>query len=179
MVRRSEVVITYLRQTARPRYAPQPRPPGKISIMRAENPPVHFYRYLYDVVGRPWHWVSRRKMSDTDLSAIISRPDTYIHVLYVNGSPAGLSEIDGSVSPDAEIRFFGLAPDFIGLGLSRYFLSNVIDLAWSLNPGEVRIETCTLDHPAALPLYQKFGFAVFDQKTASVELEEPQSALPQ
>jgi len=32
----------------------------------------------------------------------------------------------------------------------------------------LRIETCTLDHPAALPLYQKFGFTVFDQRKGQV-----------
>ena len=59
MTTRTDVVITYLRQRERPRYAPQPKPPGKLSILRAERPPVHFYRYLYDLVGRPWNWVTR------------------------------------------------------------------------------------------------------------------------
>jgi GNAT superfamily N-acetyltransferase len=179
MIRRSEVVITYLRQVERPRFAPQPRPPGKTAILRVDEPPLHFYRYLYDIVGRRWNWVSRRKLSDTELLAIICRPETHIYVLYVNGAPAGLSEIDASVEPDIEIRFFGLVPEFIGRGLSRYFLSNVIDIAWSLGPREVRIETCTLDHPAALPLYQKFGFAVFDQRTVTIDLDEPNAARPQ
>ena len=80
--------------------------------------------------------------------------------------------IDATEAPMVEIKFFGLAPEFIGKGLSRFFLSNAIDLAWSLNPREVKIETCTLDHPAALALYQKFGFTVFDQRQGRVELPE-------
>ena len=27
-------------------------PKGKIAILRAEHPPVHFYRYLYNTIGR-------------------------------------------------------------------------------------------------------------------------------
>ena len=179
MIRRIDVIITYLRQTVRPAYAPQPRPNRKVSILRAEKPPVHFYRYLYNLVGTPWHWVSRKKLDDAELSAIIGDPAVHLYVLYVDGAPAGMAEIDAADAPVIHIRFFGLAPEFIGQGLSRFFLANAIDLAWSLDPKEVRIETCTLDHPAALALYQKFGFTVFDQRQGRVELPgEKDSSAP-
>jgi hypothetical protein len=32
----------------------------------------------------------------------------------------------------------------------------------------VTVQTCTLDHPAALPLYQKLGFAPVAQKKETV-----------
>lgn len=173
MARQADVTITYLRQKARPTYATQPRPPGKIAILRAERPPTHFYRYLYDLIGRKWHWTSRRKLTDADLAAIIEDERVHLYVLYVDGVPAGMAEVDATTAQLVEIRFFGLAPDFIGRGLSRFFLANAVDLAWSLNPEEVRIETCTLDHPAALALYQKFGFDVFDQRRGRADLVEP------
>lgn len=170
MGRQVDVTITYLRQSARPAYTPQPRPAGKIAILRAEKPPVHFYRYLYDLVGRRWNWITRRHLSDAELAALLADPAIALFVLYVDGVPAGMAEIDATAPTSVEIQFFGLVPDFIGRGLSRYFLANAIDLAWSYNPQEVRIETSTLDHPAALSLYQKFGFAVFDQRRGRVEL---------
>ncbi len=175
MGRQIDVTITYLRQTTRPVYAPQPRPVGKIAILRAENPPTHYYRYLYDLIGRRWNWVSRRGVSDTELAAIIKDPAVRLYVLYVDGVPAGMAEIDAVDRLLVEIRFFGLAPEFIGRGLARYFLSNAIDLAWAPGPSEVRIETCTLDHPAALALYQKFGFAVFDQRQGRIDLLDQES----
>ncbi len=175
MTNRTDVVITYLRQGERPRYAPQPRPPAKVSIMRAETAPIHFYRYLYDLVGRPWHWLTRKKLSDADLAAIIHHPQTHLYILNIGGVPAGMGEIDATRSPFVDIRFFGLAPEFIGKGYGRYFLANIIDLAWASDPREVRIETCTLDHPAALPLYQKFGFTVFDQQTGVVDIAGAES----
>jgi GNAT superfamily N-acetyltransferase len=176
MTGQADVTITFLRQRTRPAYAPQPRPQGKIAILRAERPPVHFYRYLYDLVGRNWHWTSRRKLADADLAALIRDPRLHLYVLYVDGVPAGMAEIDATPAPIVEIRFFGLAPDFIGRGLSRYFLANAVELAWSLGPDEVRIETCTLDHPAALALYQKFGFDVFDQRRGRADLIEADGA---
>ncbi|MEK7264873.1 MAG: GNAT family N-acetyltransferase [Pseudomonadota bacterium] len=176
MGRKVDVTITYLRQSVRPSYAPQPRPGRKLSILRAQTPPVHFYRYLYNLVGGPWHWVSRNRLSDAELAAIIESERVYLYVLYVDGVPAGMAEIDAEEAPVVYIRFFGLAPDFIGKGLSRFFLSNAVDLAWSLAPNEVRIETCTLDHPAALALYQKFGFTVFDQRPGRVELPDEKDA---
>lgn len=172
MTRTVEVVITYLEQTERPVLPTPPRPLCKVALLRAEAPPAHFYRYLYDTIGKPYNWVSRRRLSDEELVKIIHDPDVYIYVLYVNGAPAGMAELDLRARRTAELKFFGLAPEFHGRGLGRYFLTNVIDLAWTLGPERLRLETCTLDHPAALPLYQKLGFAPVDQRKGLVELIE-------
>ncbi|WP_306249546.1 GNAT family N-acetyltransferase [Parvularcula sp. IMCC14364] len=168
-----DVTITYLEQNTRPQFPLPFRPAGKTALIRSETPPLHYYRYLYDQVGGPFHWVSRRYMPDEDLAEIIHNPDVYIYVLYYNGSPCGMAEVDtrkdchppGTV----EIKFFGLMPDFIGKRLGRWFLHNVVDLAWSLDPERVVLETCTADHPAALPLYQKLGFSVYDQGKGVIE----------
>ncbi|WDI31128.1 GNAT family N-acetyltransferase [Hyphococcus flavus] len=164
-----EVTITYLEQTERPLLPPAPTPTRKTALMRAETPPVHFYRYLYDLVGGPWNWVSRRKLSDEELATIIQDPDVYFYVLYVDGAPAGMAEIDARDKQIHELKFFGLAPDFTGGGLGRYFLTHAVELLWSHGAQRVRLETCTLDHPAALPLYQKFGFTVIDRRKGFVE----------
>lgn len=168
--KRVPVTITYLEQSERPLVKEPPAPRGKIAILRAENPPIHFYRYLYRLVGDPWKWVSRRVMNDEELASIIHHPAVYLYVLYFNGVPAGFAELDARENKDIEIKFFGLVPDFVGKNLGRYFLLQVIDLAWSFGPKRVRLETCTLDHPAALPLYQKMGFRVFDRREGVVEL---------
>jgi GNAT superfamily N-acetyltransferase len=165
-----DVVITYLEQTDRPALRNAARPTLKFAILRAENPPVHFYRYLYRLIGDPYHWVSRRRLTDAELAKIITDPKVYVYVLYIGGVPAGLAEVDNRSVKGVEIKFFGLAQEWHGRGLGRYFLTQVVDLAWDLMPKRVRLETCTLDHPAALPLYQKLGFTVFDQRKGQVEL---------
>lgn len=176
MGRKIDVVITFLEQRVRPAISAQPPPPLKIAILRAENPPVHFYRYLYRLVGDPWRWVSRRRLDDAELAALIGDPKVRLYVLYVGGVPGGFAELDGREGETVELKFFGLAPELIGKGLGRYFLGQAIGLAWSMNPKRVQLETCTLDHPAALSLYQKFGFTVFDQRKGQVELIEDEGA---
>lgn len=168
-----EVTITYLEQTARPVLPTPIAPRRKTALMRAEHPPLHFYRYLYNLVGAPYNWISRRRLNDRQLASIVHHDDVYIYVLYIDGAPAGIAEIDARDARTFDFKFFGLAPDFIGEGLGRFFLTNVIDLAWSLGPQKLKLETCTLDHPAALPLYQKCGFTVVDRRSGFVERLRP------
>lgn len=175
MSRRIDVTITYLEQRARPVYPAPPRPPGKVAILRAERCPVHFYRYLYAIVGEPWKWVSRKRLKDVDVARILADPAVSIFVLYVEGAPAGFAEIEHRTDKVAEIKFFGLFPDLIGRGLGRYFLANMLDIVWASAPARVALETCTLDHPAALPLYQKMGFSAYDQRRGVIEVTDEEA----
>ena len=96
MGERVDVTVTFLRQTARPFLPPQPRPPGKLALLRVGDPPLHFYRYMYELVGRPWNWVSRRGLSDDALCALIKNPAVHLYVLYVDGAPAGMAHLGAS-----------------------------------------------------------------------------------
>lgn len=173
MTRRLTARITHLEMTAPP---PQrlPAPSGpKLALMRAEAMPLHFYRYLYEQVGRPHHWLMRRDVPDAELAAAIHAEDTEIEVLYVDGAPAGFWELDLSARPGTvEIRYFGLVPDFQGRGLSKFFLSAAIFAGWAHNPGKLTIHTNTLDSPRALILYQKLGFRPVGWSEEEVEAWE-------
>jgi len=163
---RFDVTVTFLEMAARPRRVSRHPPPGaRLSLLRAEAPPVHFYRYLYDIIGRKWFWVERKRLSDTALAAIIQHPEVHVYLLLSGGVPAGLAEVDFRSLPDqASLAYFGLVPEFVGRGLGRYFLDWAVDAAWSREPGKVILNTCDLDHPGALPLYQKCGFVPVGQK---------------
>jgi len=155
--------VTYLEMTARPSL-PRIRPlVRKLALMRAERPPISFYRYLYDAVGRKWLWVDRKRLDDHQLAAIIHDEQVAIHVLYADGAPAGFVELDFRRMPDANINYFGLVPEWIGRKLGSYLLCWAIDEAWRHDPARLTVNTCTLDHPAALSLYQRFGFVPYDR----------------
>lgn len=166
---RHRVTINYLEQRAPRTQTPVPPPARKLAIMRAEKPPVSFYRFLFNTIGEPHRWVSRRYMADEELRAIIHDPEVAIYVLYAEGSPVGFGEIDGRDKKVAAIKFFGLLPEAQGRGLARWFFREVTELAWQLCCGRVIIETCTLDNPRALQLYQREGFALYDQATGVIE----------
>jgi GNAT superfamily N-acetyltransferase len=52
-------------------------------------------------------------------------------------------------------------PEYIGQGLGKYFLQWTIERAWSYQPRRFWLHTCTLDHPAALPNYEKAGLVIY------------------
>jgi GNAT superfamily N-acetyltransferase len=170
------VTVTQL-ETARPaapvaiRAPVMPRP---LTLQRVYAPTPSFYRYLYNTVGEPWLWYERRQVDDEALRLLVADEDIAVVVLYYGGVPAGFAEIDARIIAskphDATLlAYFGLIPDFIGRGLGRFFLSATIQLAWEIYPADrLVVRTCTLDHPAALPLYQKCGFVPSGQQTTRI-----------
>lgn len=141
-----------------------PPPRGDLAIVHARKPTLAYYRFLYETVGKPYHWITRRKLPDAELAALIHDPLMENHVLHVDGVPAGFAELDRRIEDEIELVQFGLVPEFIGQGIGRYFLQWTIDKAWSYNPRRFWLHTCTLDHPAALPNYLKAGFAVYKEE---------------
>ncbi len=158
------ITVTRLQMTAPPRRRPVPVPLGKVALLQAERPTVSFYRYLYDTVGEPWLWSDRRALDDAALRDIIHDPRDTLEVLYLGGVPAGFAELFRRGDKVTEISYFGLIPDFIGQGLGRFLLQSAVDLAWRDEPDRVTVETCDLDHPKAVALYQWAGFAPYGQE---------------
>jgi GNAT superfamily N-acetyltransferase len=150
-----------------PRVVPPPR--EGLAVVHAKRPTVSYYRFLYDVVGRDYDWTSRKKLSDAELAGLLNDPRMEVHVLMVEGVPAGFAELDRRIEGEIELVQFGLVPEFIGQGLGRYFLQWTIDKAWSYSPRRFWLHTCTRDHPVALPNYLKAGFAIFKEKIKDKE----------
>jgi len=157
------VVTTYLEMHQRPvlpRIEPAKR---QIALIGAGGITVPFYRFLYDAVGRPWYWTDRKLLSDDELAAVLGDPDVDVFVLYVDGAPAGYFELDGRKRGTVDLAYFGIMPEFIGLRLGPWLLGQAIEMAWDREPQRLTVNTCTLDHPKALPLYQRFGFLPYDR----------------
>ncbi|MGB7287525.1 MAG: GNAT family N-acetyltransferase [Salaquimonas sp.] len=154
--------ITHLEMRARPtRLIAVPSRP-RLALLQSQEMPIHYYRYLYEQIGKAHHWYERRKLNDEELKLIIHAEATDIEVLYANGNPAGYFELaPGVETGDIEIVYFGILPDYQGLGLGKWFLNSAIQRAWDLSPERVIVHTNTLDHPAALQLYQKMGFSPY------------------
>lgn len=158
------VTVTFLemRKPPKPQASlPYNRP---IALLRTKKIPLHYYRYLMDRVGRKWHWVNVLRLSDEELAAGLHREDRDVRVLYLDGSPAGFFDLKPHLPDEVELAYFGMMDQAMGQGLGRWFLGAAIEAAWALNPQRVTVQTCTLDHPAALPLYQKLGFSPVGQK---------------
>ena len=159
------VTVTYLELAEPPAGPPLQPPRAKLSLVAAERPTLSFYRFLYRSVGEPWLWADRLRMGDDALTARIQSPRTSLYVLYEAGVPAGYVELYVLDDETTEIAYFGLMPEFTGLGLGPYLLDQAIRCAWAAPTRRLQVETCTLDHPKALPTYQRAGFTPYRRET--------------
>ncbi len=167
---RVPMTVTFFEMTAKPSALPPPQPKGRHAILKAENPSPEFYRFLYDQIGGPYKWVDRKKLTPEALTEIIRHRRNVLYVLYVEGCPAGMAELDLRKDGVANISYFGLMPDFIGKRLGYFFLYHACQNAWAHPISRLTINTCTLDHPRALPLYQRIGFTAYAREERFVEL---------
>ena len=164
-VKQIDVTITYLDMLRPPDRPPPVRPNESVRVARLEKPTVAYYRWLYDAVGSKWLWFERKRMTDEAVRAVIEDPLLQIWVLSVGHVPAGFFEIDARTAPaSTNLAYFGLTQDFIGKGLGRFFLDCAIVAAWATGPRRVTVNTCTLDHPRALGLYQAAGFQILERR---------------
>ena len=169
---RIPVTVTFLEMAAPPtHYAPLPVG-RQIALLKARDIPLHYYRYLMDRVGRKWHWVNALRLSDEELAEGLAHGGRDIRVLYLDGAPAGFFDLKPHLPETVELAYFGMMEHALGQGIGRWFLGAAIDAAWATGPSVVTVQTCTLDHPAALPLYQKLGFSPVGQ---SHEMVKPMS----
>ena len=172
------VTITFLEMEAPPSRPAPPMPLEPHAVLRAEQPTIHFYRYLYNTVGAQWTWTERRYLSDESLARIVQDENVEIMVLYLRGVPAGYAELDFRELPArADLSYFGLMPEFIGRKLGPWFLHWAVEELWSRGPERITVNTCTADHPAALAMYQKIGFVPYERREATL-MPMPDDAAP-
>ncbi len=154
---RVAVTVTFLRMDRRP-VDPAPPMPRDSGLVRLAQPSVPFYRYLYDTVGAPHLWWLRRALPDSAVAGILGDPLVSIHVLYRGGEPAGFFELDGRARPDVNLSYFGLTPAAVGCGMGGAFLRAAVDEGFAASGRGLTVNTCTADHPRALPTYLRTGF---------------------
>jgi len=137
--------------------APEP-PRDGLTIVRAKNPSVSFYRFLYHTAGEEYLWADRRRLSDVELAALISSDSIHLMVLYADGVPCGFFELDFKRDDLTNLKYFALLPGFKGEGLGHFMLSSCIHMAGQHQAVPLTVDTCTLDHPIALENYKARGF---------------------
>lgn len=166
-----KTTVTFLEMCSNP-HLPLPRPPAVdgLSLMRSDYIPIPYYRFLFDLIGSDYKWISRKLLSDEELADILHDDKTELFVLYRDGAPIGFFELNCRAQEEVEISFIGISGPNLGIGIGTYILQSAIHRAWEHGPKRVHLQTCTLDHPRALPSYQKAGFVPCGQKQESLTL---------
>ena len=164
-----DYTVTYLEMLERPGYA-RPHLFGNTpsALIHAENPPNWYFLTLYDAVGRDYEWQDRHDQPEDELSAFVSSDQVQLFTFLRNGWPHGFFVLDHREEGRCDIAYFGLVRQAVGLGLGTWLLETAVHMAWDI-PGTERVtlNTCTLDHPRALALYQKHGFKPVAQESLS------------
>jgi GNAT superfamily N-acetyltransferase len=154
---RVAVEVTFLRMDKPPASAAPALPPDA-QVVVATACTVPFYRYLYNTVGQDYVWWLRRTASDAEIAVVLADPGVSIHVLYRDGAPAGFYELERRSGGQTNIAYFGLLPHAVGQGMGAAFLRHAIDQGWARGTRLLTVNTCTADHPRALPNYRAAGF---------------------
>jgi len=162
------VQVTYMELREAPR--PVGRPGGGERIA-AERLALEPYLALYRRVGGAYGWGARLRLPPEELAAILAAERTAILVARgPAGEPLGFCEHDRTGFPEVELKQFGLVPEGMGRGLGPRLLDAGLQAEWQRGATRIWLHTDTLDHPAALPLYRRAGFQVYQVCEESSEL---------
>jgi GNAT superfamily N-acetyltransferase len=175
-----DYVVTFLEMDARPAYPRPHLPPGPAAaLIAAEKPPAWFLFGLYDAVGRDYDWNDLHAMPGSEVEAWLSDPAVTLYTFLRGGWPHGFFVLDAREPERCILAYFGLVPEAVGQGLGRFLLETAVHLAWD-RPGATRltVNTCSLDHPRALPLYQRAGFEPVRRETRRRPRRSPDSVDP-
>lgn len=166
---RVDYVVTFLEMDARPGYPRPHMPTGQVAaLIAAEAPPAWYFLGLYDAVGVEYEWTDQHERPRNELESFLTDPAVTLYTLMRAGWPHGFFILDGRPAGACDLAYFGLVPQAVGHGLGTFLLHTAIHMAWD-RPGVTRVSvnTNSLDHPRALPLYQRAGFEPVRRETRS------------
>nr|WP_255698749.1 GNAT family N-acetyltransferase [Yoonia sp. I 8.24] len=170
-------IVTYLEMTSPPQAADAPLPAG-YAFHRHTHAAPDWYRGMFRAVGEDWLWLSRLKMDDDALTAVLHHPDYELWTLQHHGADVGLVEIDHRTADTSELAFFGLIPAAVGKGLGRAMMGHALSRGFSRPIQRMHLHTCTFDSPQALGFYRRSGFKIILQKVEVAEDPRLAGQLP-
>jgi ribosomal protein S18 acetylase RimI-like enzyme len=156
----STLRVTYMELRESP-----PPPTQRVGVERITREHLSLSEYLsiYRSVGESLRWDQRLLMPEVELRALLDGRSLSFYVLRNSaGHALGFCEFDRSVLPDIELKNFGLIPAAQGAGLGPWLLLVALHEEWKSNPKRIWLHTDTWDHPAAIRVYERAGFCVYE-----------------
>ena len=146
--------------------------PEQVQLVEAEVACPELSQFMFSAVGGRWRWFSRLGWNYQQWLNYLTQQQVRTWLLWVKGTPAGYIELLKHDDDSIEIKFFGLLPQFIGLGLGLPLARSAVMLAAKWQGDKIWLHTCSEDHRSALKNYQQAGFVL-------THTEVTHEALPQ
>jgi len=162
-------VVTYLEMLQAPEKPLAPPRPDLV-LERWTAPDLEEYRALFRKVGGDWIWFGRLTLDDATLGNKLEETARECFRPVVEGTPAGILELDYANPAEPALAYFGLIPEAIGAGVGRWLMGQAVGMAWS-RPDTKRLwlHTCTGDSPQAIGFYMSCGFRPYKR---AVEVDD-------
>jgi GNAT superfamily N-acetyltransferase len=152
--------VTYMESRLPP---PEPTTRSGLERIALERPSLSEYLGIYRSVGEPLRWDQRLLMPAEQLGALLDGAALRIYILRdLEDHALGFCEFDRNAFPDIELKYFGLIAAAQGKGLGPWLLSVALGEEWKSRPKRIWLHTDTWDHPAAIRVYERAGFRVYD-----------------
>ena len=166
--------VSYLEMVSPPDFDWPIEPSSNILVLEANNPPVRYFFSLYEAVGAEYEWTDKYSCRTKEVNDFLLDSDVKLFTFLKNGWTAGFFVLDKRKRNTCDLAYFGLVPEAIGHGYGEYLLKFAIKESWKAKDVNfLTVNTNTLDHPNALPLYKKMGFKVIANEKETRVLTRP------
>ena len=151
--------VSYLKMDSAPNFSVKKKTIPNRLLLKAKNPPTNYFLNLYLRIGAAYEWTDRLLCPVDETESFLSNDRVELYTYLTDGWIAGFFVLDRRESDICDLAYFGLVPEAIGLGHGKYLLKAALKMCWDgLETKKVTVNTNSLDHPNALPLYLKMGF---------------------
>ena len=151
--------VTFLEMNNRPKFSYPSLPIKNVLLLESIDVSLWYFISLYKEIGYRYEWTDIFKQSSTKTNDFIKNKDVNFFSLLHKGTPIGFFILDYRNFNICELSYIGITNEHLGKGLGKYIFKTAILTAWDKRKIiKLKVNTCSLDHKAALPLYQKLGF---------------------
>ncbi|MDD3815039.1 MAG: GNAT family N-acetyltransferase [Desulfocapsaceae bacterium] len=136
-----------------------------LRIEQLSIPCPAFNYFMYRAIGGEWFWVDKLNWSEKDWQTYVQQDNLQTWGAWLHGAPCGYFELEQREAETIEIAYFGILKQFLGCGLGKKLLLEALAIAGREGEQRVTVNTCSLDHPAALANYLNRGMTIYHEET--------------
>ncbi|MEK6202268.1 MAG: GNAT family N-acetyltransferase [Desulfobulbaceae bacterium] len=170
---RKTITVSYLELRQGQKIQGKKRAVAGFRIEEVTVPCPAFNCFMYRAVGGQWFWIDKRNWSEEEWQNYVQSDTIQTWGAWLHGSPCGYFELEQRGAGRIEIAYLGILEQFSGCGLGKNLLLEALSIARGQGQQRITVNTCSLDHPAALANYLARGMTLYRQETLEKLFPEP------